>query len=185
MNAWSLGSNHLIFWGAMVFFGKKSLFPVSGEKNHLFLILRKKNCLFHPQLPLYVLLKLKEKKLSRKKTIAPPPPPPPPQKIKWLLPYGLMVAMWFYQYHLKSLKMIKVPHSHMYIKKLTMINFYCYYQNIKRNESYLFFSFSFCIIFSLGILRHICKLWSFILNFVISFFCLIKVIWKEWLVNNQ
>ena len=76
----------------MVFFGKKSLFPVFGEKNNLFLILRKKNCLFHPQLPLYVMLKLKEKNCFRlvakkidcfspqakkkvcteKKTIAPP-----------------------------------------------------------------------------------------------------------------
>ena len=49
----------------MVFFGKKSLFPVFGEKNNLFLILRKKNCLFHPQLPLYVMLKLKEKNCFR------------------------------------------------------------------------------------------------------------------------
>ena len=76
----------------MVFFGKKSLFPVFGEKNNLFLILRKKNCLFHPQLPLYVMLKLKEKNCfpligkkidcfspqakkkvcTEKKTIAPP-----------------------------------------------------------------------------------------------------------------
>ena len=49
----------------MDFFGKKSLFPLFGEKNNLFLILRKKNCLFHPQLPLYVMIKLKEKNCFR------------------------------------------------------------------------------------------------------------------------
>ena len=49
----------------MDFFGKKSLFPVFGEKNNVFLFLRKKNCLFHPQLPLYVMLKLKEKNCFR------------------------------------------------------------------------------------------------------------------------
>ena len=86
--------------GAMVFFGKKSLFSVFGEKNNLFLILRKKNCLFHPQLPLYVMLKLKEKNCFRlvakkidcfspqsEKKICPEKKPiAPPQKIKWLLP---------------------------------------------------------------------------------------------------
>ena len=80
--------------GGYGFFWKKSLFPGFGEENDLFLNLRKQNCLFDPQLPLYVMLKLKEKNcfstcrqknrlflpkakkksLSGKKIHSPPPP---------------------------------------------------------------------------------------------------------------
>ena len=52
--------------GLWIFLEKKVRFQFLERKNNLFWILRKYVCLFNPQLPLYVMLKL---------------------KIKWLLPY--------------------------------------------------------------------------------------------------